>query len=296
MSIQHTIDDLNNYTEDNTVDPRSSIDEASSLLDEIRSQQQLSKNNDQILICARDHFEKWLDTNSILKDQRDEASSLFYNISLAHGRIIDASGLAGNIRWTSADALKQLHQNEADFEKLLANEALVNQLISSVRDYLNNSLVSEMNVLNEQYHDNTQKVRQDLNNLNSITDLIQEANAKCSVEMDEIRLELLPKVQRYQEELTERAKEYADLFKNTKDGAEVALRASSSHRNIVEAINDAKQSAQQAIEAVDKSYVELFDEDNSDNVIEKSLSSVEKSKNIEMMAQEEFEKLEGKAY
>lgn len=213
---------------------------------------------------------------------------------MVQNRINEASGLAAKSRWTSANALDRFHQNQHDFEKLLVDEVLVDKLVSSIRESLNNSLVSQMDVLTEQYRDSTQKVRQGLKDINSITDLVGEANAKCSVELDEIQQDLLPKVELYQRELTNRANEYADLFRNTKDGAEVALRASSSHRSIVEAIDDAKQSAQKAIEAVAKSHDELFDENQTDNVIEKSLLSVELSKNIEDIAKDEFQRLDGK--
>lgn len=212
---------------------------------------------------------------------------------MLHNRINIASVLADKSRGTSAEALNLLHKNQAEFKGLLANEDLVLRLVSTTHDDLNNNLASKMNVLTDQYHDSSQKVRQAVRSINSITDLVREANAKCSVELDEIRQELIPRVKLYQEELTSRAEEYADLFKNTKDGAEVALRASSSHRNIVEAIDDAQKSAQQAIQAVAKSQDELFDENNSDNVIEKSLSSVDISKDIEDMAKDEFQKLEG---
>lgn len=247
-----------------------------------------------ILNCARDQFSEWSNTNNILNDQQDESRSLRFNISLAHNRINDASVLAAKSRWTSAEALGRYHQNQADFEKLLASEALVEKLAETIRDDLNNSLASQMNILNEQYQDSAQKVHQTVKAINSITDLVRESNAKCSVELDEISQELLPRVKLYQEELTDRAKEYADLFKNTKNGAEVALRASSSHKNISDAINDAKQSAETAIKAVDKSHDELFDENSTDNVIEKSLSSVDISKDIEELAKDEFHKLEGK--
>lgn len=291
--IQHTIDDLNNYTEDNTIDPKFAIDEAAALLDEIRTQQMQSKVYDQTLKCARDYFSEWSNTQNILSDQQDETNSLRYNISLVQHRINDAFRLAAKSRWTSTETLDRLRKSESDFEKLISDEALINTLVNTVHSHLNNSLSSQMSVLTEQYQDGSQKLRQVMTDIDGIADLVGEANAKCSVELDEIQQELMPQAKQYQELLTNRAEEYAQLFKNTKDGAELALRASSSHMSIVEAIEDARQSARQAIEAVVKSHDELFDEKNRDNVIEKSLVSVGISKDIEDISKDEFQKLEG---
>lgn len=291
--IQATVDRLNQYTDDSTVDPRLAIEEAGDLLDDIKSFQSQNADAANTLKCARDQFDKWSYINKMLNDQQDETFSLKFNTSILQARVNDADLLATKSRWVSAEALSRLQQSQANFEKLLVDEATTVRLQNSIREDLNSSLVSQMNVLTEQYQDNAQQVRQELKNINQITGLVQDATTNCAAELEDVRARWLPKTKAYQEELTSRAEEYAKLFKNTKDGAEVALRASSSHRSIVEAIEAARDSADQAIEAVGKSHAELFEETSDDSVIERAEQSVEDSLDIEAAAMEEFQKLEG---
>lgn len=293
QAIAHTIDDLNNYTEDNTVDPKIAIDEASIYLEFI-NQHHHNENRNFILKFARDQFTRWSNKHRKLDYLRIELDSLSRNISYEQNRIYQAADLAAYIKTTTDDAFAQFNTNQESYEKLLSNEAFVAALENDTRNDLNNNVISQMNVLIEQYHDSSQRVRQSINDVNTIVDLVRGANARCSVELDEIRDTLLPSVTQYQAELSSRAKVYADLIKNTKVGAEVALRASSSHRSIVEAIENANQSAQLAIEAVSKNNDELFNEVKSDGINDRSMLTVKISKDIEDAAEDEFQKLEGK--
>lgn len=244
--------------------------------------------------CATDLYDQWSNTSATLNNQMDEAKQMKYDVINLKNRLYDAMQNAHKTIEILGHTNKTHFTNRKRYENLLQQHKHISNLRYSIRDIFNTSVVPQTDTLFEMIADQQGQVLQDLKTIVRLKDVVQETNVQCAENLRNIRDNWLPDAEAHSIDLVVRAEGYAKLFRSTKNGAEMALLASTAHSNITESIQNARRLAVDAKRAAEKSELELFPTDGASTVIEKSLISLERSQRIEEDAVREIDKVAGK--
>lgn len=293
--VTQTIDKLNAYgLHTHHVNLPAAAHEAQLILDDLRQQKSNADADAAALECARTDFARWQHDESMLRNQMDEVDSLRYNASGVHRRLQDAAALAARTTGLTASARATHESNERHFEMLLDHELLIRKLKDEVLEAMNNSLVAQMDVLTEEYADGASQIQTDVATIRQLGSLLVGAVEEEAIALGDLRADVVMDADQHAAVLGRRADEYAKLFVNSRNGAELAMRASSAHTTIVEAIEAAKLAGEQAVDAVTKSHAELHESGADDaSIIDRGMMSMRQSSEIEAAAEQEFRKLDG---
>lgn len=290
---QSTILTLSQYgTHGHHINLHLALEEAQQLLDDINTISSRGENARKVLLCANESLQFWSGVSDITSNQVIEASELKHYGIITKNRISDAIQLAHRAFDTMTKAESTISYNRRHYDALLLQHKRIFGLQAAIRDTFNNSIVPQTDTMFEMIQDNHNKVQQDMGSLQRLRQIVNEVNERCHEGLHYIRMNYLDAARVHSQDLTLRAREYAKLFQHSKNGAEVALLASSAHRNISEAIESARILAMETIEAVAKSEEELYPI-NGESVIEKGLHSLRKSQKIEEDAIKELNKMQG---
>lgn len=290
---QTTILTLNQYgTHAHHINLHLALEEAQQLLTDITTLTTQGENARKSLVAANTLLQYWSSMSQITTDQVVEASELTNYGVMLKNRLQDSIQLAHRAFDTLTKAESTLSYNRRRYEALLQQHKRIFELQSGIRDIYNTSIVAQTDTAFEIIDDNHGKIQQDMENLQRLQQIVRDVNEECAEGLHVIRTNYKDAAQRQAHELTLRAKKYAQLFQHSRNGAEVALLASSAHRNISGAIDSARILAAEAIEAVAKSEEELFI-GKGESVIEKGLQSLRRSQKIEEDAIKEMNKMHG---
>lgn len=105
----------------------------------------------------------------------------------------------------------------------------------------------------------------------------------------EVRKHWLPKAEKHASHLLERSNEYARQFQSTRNGARIAMLASSAHSNITKAINDARLASVLAKERVYEAQRTLYPSDGS-SMIDRAKHSLHRSRQLQQEALKQMHK------
>lgn len=269
------------------------MEEAQLLLDSIG---EVAKHHSGIYVpheCAADLYEQWANTSSVLHTQMDETKQLGYDVINLKNRLYDAMHNAHKTLELLEHGNRTHFTNYKRYDNLQQQHKHISNLRFSILGVFNNSIVPQTDTLLEMIGDQQSKVAQDLKTIVRLKDVVHETNMHCSQNLQNIRDNWLPDAKAHAIDLVVRAEEYAKLFRSTKNGSEMALMASTAHKNISDSIETARQLAIEAKRAAQRSELELFPTDGTSTVIEKSLVSLQKSRRIEEDAVREIDKVAG---
>lgn len=272
------------------------MEEATLLLQSI---DQIAQHHNGIFVaheCAVELYDQWSNTSAVLNNQMDETKLLKYDVINLKNRLYDAMQNAHKTLEILDHGNKTHFTNRKRYENLLQKHKHISNLRYSIRDTFNTSIVPQTDTLFEIIADHQSKVVQDLKTIVRLKDVVRETNVRCAQNLRNIHENWLPEAKAHSIDLVVRAEEYAKLFRSTKNGAEMALLASTAHKNISESIESARQLAIEAKQAAERSELELFPTDGASTVIEKSLVSLQRSQRIEEDAVREIDKVAGKNY
>lgn len=270
------------------------LEEATLLLQNVG---EIAKHHNGIFVaheCAVELYEQWWNTSVVLNNQLDETKQLKFDVINLKNRLYDAMQNAHKTIEILGQCNRTHFTNRKRYENLLQKHKHIANLRYSIRDTFNTSIVPQTDTLFEIVADQQAKVEQDLQTIVRLKDVVHETNVQCAQNLRNIRDNWLPDAKTHSIDLVVRAEEYAKLFRSTKNGAEMALQASTAHKNISESIESARRLAVEAIRAAEKSELELFPTDGASTVIEKSLASLQRSQRIEEEAVQEIDKVSGK--
>lgn len=294
--ILQTVDVLNTYgLHTHYVNLPAAAHEAQLIVDDLRRPRPEADAAEATLRCARTHFNRWQTNAGILSNQADELQSLEYNASLTNGRLEAAARLAALAADTVATARDKHGQQQRSFDMLRDHEQLIRKLKAEVLEALNGSEATRLDGLLQEYEDTALKVRTDGATVRRLADLVEQVLEEEADDVAELLADRVPLAEEHAAELTRRANEYARLFVNTRNGAELALRASSAHATIGEAIGAAADAAGQAVEAVRTSEAELHENAGGEeaSIVDRGMGSLRKSSRVETTAAGEFRRLDG---
>lgn len=269
------------------------MEEATLLLQSIG---EIAQHHNRIYVaheCAAELYDQWSNTSVVLNNQVDETKQLKYDVVNLKNRLYDAMQNAHKTIEILGHGNKTHFTNRKRYENLLQKHKHISNLRYSIRDIFNTSIVPQTDTLFEIIADHQNKVMQDLKTIVRLKDVVHETNVHCAQSLQNIHDNWLPDAKAHSIDLVVRAEEYAKLFRGTKNGAEMALMASTAHKNISESIETARNLAIEAIRAAEKSEFELFPTDGTSTVIEKSLVSLQRSQSIEEDAVREIDKVAG---
>lgn len=222
--IQNTIDELNYYgTHDHHINLPTALTEAQNMLNDIRARSVNHEKAKLALDCARDTLDFWSTTSDTLTQQSLEVEQLKYDGAMIKKRIDDATKI-GHDTHRVLDRVEALHgTNEDRFEALVGRHKEAGVLKHEMNQLFNNSIAPQTDEVFEEIGDSQRKLLQIMEDINVLKETVNDTNAECADGLDDIRENYLPDAKEHSNDLMDRAIEYAKLFKNTKDGAAVAL-------------------------------------------------------------------------
>lgn len=222
--IQNTIDELNYYgTHDHHINLPTALNEANRLLDNIRTRSMTHEKAQMVLACARDALDFWSTTSDTLTQQSLEVEQLNFDTTMINTRLDDALKI-GQGTQNVLDKVVMIHENNLKrFDDLVDRENEAKMLKKEIFQVYNNSIVPQTDELFEEIDDSQNKLLQIMEDINVLKDTVNDTNAECADGLADIRENYLPDAKEHSDDLMKRATEYAQLFKNTKDGAAVAL-------------------------------------------------------------------------
>ncbi|XP_033151119.1 laminin subunit alpha-1 isoform X1 [Drosophila mauritiana] len=128
-----------------------------------------------------------------------------------------------------------------------------------------------------------------LNQLDGYRVLLNTTLGVKTEQQREVRKHWLPKAEKHANHLLARSNEYARKFQPTRNGARIAMLASSAHSNITKAINDARLASILAKERVYEAQRTLYPSDGS-SMIERAKHSLHRSKQLQQEALKQMHK------
>lgn len=175
--------------------------------------------------CANSQLEQWSNISAILTSQTEEAEQIKYDVINTKNRIYDLINRSYETTKTLSDVNSIRSTGEKGFEKLKHKVKRINLIRNEIRDLQNTSIIPQTDVQLNIIEDDHGKIRQDLSNLVRLKTIVQENNAQTSQQISNLRNEWFPIAKKYSDGLMDRAKEYVQLFQDTKHSAEAAMLA-----------------------------------------------------------------------
>lgn len=176
-----------------------------------------------VLACAREALDFWSSTAETLSQQSLEVEQLKYDAKMINSRLDDALKI-GHRTHNMLDRVVTIHEkNLKNFDALVDRRNEARTLKEDIHQVYNNSIVPQTDELFEEIGDSQNKLLQIMEDINVLKETVNDTNAECADGLADIRENYLPDAKEHSDDLIKRATEYAQLFKNTKDGAAVAL-------------------------------------------------------------------------
>lgn len=291
--LRKTILELQNYgSHDSHLKLPHAIRDANNLLNDIKQKAEKLTTNPFDVKCVEDHWGYWNNESNATEKQARALETLKQGFLNLASRLEDMQALIHKTFRNSMETEVLLTYNQKNFDKLQKSVKNIEDVNSEVTEVLDNDLLPETESLMESIEANMKNldhVNDDLVTLNEDLNItIQE----CEQGLNKIKLNSLPKAKAHSHKLAEKARVYVDLFQHSKDGAKVALDASTAHSNIAKAIEAARIATDLAFEAARNSNDEL-NPVGEDTIAEKGLDSKHESLDIRADALNEITRIEG---
>lgn len=175
--------------------------------------------------CANSQLEQWSNISAILSSQTEETDQIKYDVINSKNRIYDLINRSYETAKILSDVSSLHSAGEKGFDKLRHKLKRINVIRNEIKDLQNTSIIPQTDVQINIIDDAHGKIRQDLGNLVRLKTIVQETNGQTSQQIMHLRNEWFPIAQNYSNGLMDRAKEYVQLFQNTKHSAEAAMLA-----------------------------------------------------------------------
>jgi laminin, alpha 1/2 len=289
-----TIEELNRYgTNDHHIKLPQAIKDAKQYLDDLKVKMQQFNQSDNAVKCAKDLHKFWTNESYAIESMNIGKDNLKLSLDDLKERYLDLEKHAHRTQSTIDTADETFVKNEERFENLKNKLDEIRGLEQDVDEKLNNSLIAQSETTIEMLKDNMDNIEDELTDILILNKSLNETTAEVTDVLIGIQNTNLPNAQKHAAELMEKANSYTQLFQHTKDGAEIAMLASTAHQNITAAIAAAKLAAQQAIVAAQQADAELNPDDEV-SIKDRGIESINESQDIEQEALTEIDKLDGK--
>jgi laminin alpha 1/2 len=294
-SIQETIINLENYgTSDHHIKLPNALKDARMYYDDVVKQSENMPSNNDIEKCVKDQFEFWTDELNGATGQKERLEKFLQDQKIFHERLNDLKNLTHRVFRDSSETEAFITKNKKDFEKLKERVARLNEQSAEVDGILDENVVAQSASLMESVGDSIEKAKATNDDLQSLHGEVDRVMKERADGINQIRDKEVVEARKHAESLAERSKVIVDLFQNSKDGAEQAVRAGTVYENIVESINAARTAADKAHEAAVFSNEQLTPTDpNEETMMERGNDLSLESEAIQQDAEQQIEKIKG---
>jgi laminin, alpha 1/2 len=292
--IADTINALNRYgTNDHHVKLPQATQEASRYLDDIKFKLQNFNQTDAALQCAKESFKFWTDAAFESESINIGRSNTKMSLQELQDRFRDLEKHTHRTLSTVDSADETQTKNEIRYDNLREKFDEIQGLEADVEDKLNNSLTAQSESTLEMIRDNLENIEMEVVDLQAVNKEMNETLVEVGGKLVGLKGVDLPEAKKHVENLLKESNSFTELFRNTKEGAEIAMMASTAHQNISAAIEAAKLAAQKALAAVQQTNAAINPKDEQ-SIMERGIESITESQNIEQEALTEIVKLDGK--
>ncbi|XP_073822984.1 wing blister isoform X3 [Musca autumnalis] len=217
-------------------------------LDEIRS----------TATCAWHYFYKFGNASDLAYDQKGKIEMFWRDLNHSNYRISDMRLHADRtveMQNEIDDVLEHIKNLKSytleDYQQIRDQKRLVEETLKEV-------LIPQTDVLIELNIDKLEELSGKVDSMTKLSTMLNLTLNNNEAIHREVRKHWLPKAQKHAARLLERSNEYARQFQPTRQGARIAMLASSAHKNISDAIEAAHLASREARERVYAAHHKLY--------------------------------------
>jgi len=292
-SVHETIISLNNYgSHDDHIKLPAALKEAQKYMQEMKKQSKSIPNTDDITKCAIDQSDFWIDENEKATRMAEKLHEFELEKASFNNKLESLKNHTRKSFRDSSETEAFISKHKKALESLKSKFEVIDSLYRNLSDLLDGKIIAQSDVLMEQLHDNIAQLKVEERDLEELSVQVDGFISENEKNLDDVMTEWIPKAKDHANQLSHRSKTIVDLFRNSRDGAQIALRAGTAHKNISESIKLAQESARKAYELAVQSNEEL-NPVGEDTILEKGLDSLHESNDIQKDALTEISKIEG---
>lgn len=293
--VQETIINLENYgSNDHHIKLPIALKEAKMYLNGIKERSAKIPAAAESLKCANDQSEFWTDELASATLMRGKLEVYLKLKKIFNERLDDLKNLTHRTFRDSSETEAFVTKNRKSFDKLKLQGSKIDFENDELEKLVNRDIIAASDSLMESLHDGIAKLKIDNKDLIDLNIEIEAKISEREAELNDINAKLIPKAKAHAEDLSRCSKIIVDLFQNSKDGARVAMLAGTAHKNISEAINAAREQANEAYEAAVFSNDKLNPIDpEEETMIEKGQDLSLESEAIQTDAESQISKIKG---
>ncbi|XP_041451135.1 laminin subunit alpha-1 isoform X1 [Drosophila obscura] len=239
--------------------------------------------------CAWRHFYVSGNASDAAFDERARLEMLWRDLNQTNHRVVDMRLQLDRTLEVESEAEDIVeHVRNLSGHTAEAHQEL-NELGQLIGKHLNQSYLDRGEDLARLTLERQSLLSDHLSQLDGAAALLNATLGVKSEQQREVRKHWLPKAEKHADRLLERSNEYARQFQPTRNGARIAMLASSAHSNITKAINDARQGSSLAKERVYDAQRTLYPSDGS-SMIERAKHSLHRSRQLQQEALKQMHK------
>ncbi|XP_030377128.1 laminin subunit alpha-1 [Scaptodrosophila lebanonensis] len=287
--IVQTLEDLDSYGQGaQHLSLSTALKQARFYLESIRQHEQLVKHIRNTNDCAWQHFYRFGNASDAAFDQQARLEMFSRHLNQTNFRLSDMQlhlDRTLDVENEADDVLEHVRNLNSHVAE---QHAEIRELSAQAEQQLNASyaqLAEELLDTNSQHEEFLIEQLNVLNSRGAVLNTTLDAQSKLH---REVRKHWLPKAEKHANHLMERSNEYARQFQPTRNGARIAMLASSAHKNISLAIDAARQASLEAKERVYTAQATLYPSDGS-SMIERAKHSLHRSKQLQNEALQQMQ-------
>lgn len=225
-SIHEVIDTLNAYENNpHHANLTIALKEAEFLLDDIEFKTMEHNHYNDVLNCSRNSMDFWVNQNDEISQLNNLMSELKSELNGFANRIDDLKLLTENTE-NNAIISEELHvTNEIQFTDLLEKYKLIEQHLKEFNGLSNNSLIPKIKDSLKQIIDKEKDISEIIEEIDFLANKVSELEQTDKPLLVNLKDGIVSKARKHANHLQKLANEYVQMFKQTKDGAAVALMA-----------------------------------------------------------------------
>ncbi|XP_055381870.1 laminin subunit alpha-1 [Condylostylus longicornis] len=290
--ILRTIFELNNYgNHEQHISLPSALEQARHYLTEIKYHQDTTNTMREAWRCAWNDYYFYGNASDTVFDQKGMLEMFWRKINQFHHRMADLGRYTDKTfdMLNEADDIRSHVVNLQNYVYETYGQA--KEMTDYIQQLLDSDLMPRANVMIDMVDGGGEQIDVNIKNMENLRGMWNESWINENNLRRDLRKHWLPKAWRHAKRLMERSNDYAKQFQPTKDGARVAMLASSAHKNISKAIDAARYASIESKEAVMISLDKLYPKGDK-SVVEKAKTSLERSKQLNKDAKHEMNKTE----
>jgi len=288
--ILQTLSDLHGYGKSaHYLSLPTALKQARFYLQAIREHDQMVQGIRSTNDCAWKHFYAMGNASDASFDESGRLEMLWRDLNQTNHRVVDMRLQVDRVQEVENEAEDVLEHVRNLSIRVGESHQELDELNQRISDHLDPGYLEQGEGLLRLTVQRQIMLNGHLNQLDGYRILLNTTLGVKTEQQREVRKHWLPKAEKHASHLLARSNEYARKFQPTRNGARIAMLASSAHSNITEAINDARLASILAKERVYEAQRTLYPSDGS-SMIERAKHSLHRSKQLQQEALKQMHK------